>query len=203
MLYRLKKAICPPLTLYIDNYFFKNTKQVQEEVDILLSYHFGEERFKRHDPRNIVREHFNSVKHPYEYTTDIWEEDEVHQNAKTYDEVIFNRCGQPKRRIIDEEEVREVARKEAKQEEVGRSSSISISIHLGSIKEEEETPIDKKRRDKEKVLKKKNETKKKQKFEADKEKSKVEAEAKDATEKEKELGEAPRVAVELAKKVAK
>jgi hypothetical protein len=42
------------------------------EVDILLSYHFGEERFRRHDPMNVVREHFNSVRLPYEYTFEIW-----------------------------------------------------------------------------------------------------------------------------------
>jgi hypothetical protein len=91
MLYRSKKAIWPPLPLYIDNYFFENTKQAQTKVDILLSYHFGEERFRRHDPKNIVKENFNSMRLPYEYTTEFWEEEEVHQNARTYDEVIFNK----------------------------------------------------------------------------------------------------------------
>jgi hypothetical protein len=71
MLYRFKKAICSPLPLYVGNYLFENTKQVQVEVDMLLSYHFGEERFRRHNPRNIVREHFNNVRLPYEYTTKI------------------------------------------------------------------------------------------------------------------------------------
>jgi hypothetical protein len=60
----------------------------------MLSYHFGEERFRRHDPKGIVREHFNNIRLPYEYTTDLWEEEEVHQNSRTYDEVIFNRHGQ-------------------------------------------------------------------------------------------------------------
>jgi hypothetical protein len=61
----------------------------------------------------------------------------VHQNEKTYDEVISNRRGQPKGRIIDEEEAREVARKEEEKEEVGRTSPISISTHSGSVEEEE------------------------------------------------------------------
>jgi hypothetical protein len=147
--------------LYIDNYFFENTKQAQEEVDTLLSYHFGEERFKRHDPKGIVKEHFNNIRLPYEYTTDLWEEEEVHQNTRTYDEVIFNRRGQPKGRIADEEKAREATRKEAEQEEVGHISPISISSHSGSVEGEEEVPTEKKRRDKEKVLKKKNDTKKK------------------------------------------
>jgi hypothetical protein len=113
----------------LDNYFFKNTKQTQVEVDILLYYHFGEEIFRRHDPRNIVREHFNSVKIPYEYTINFWKEEEMHQNERTYDEVISNMCGHPKGMIIDEEVAREVARKEAEQEEAKISSAISISTH--------------------------------------------------------------------------
>jgi hypothetical protein len=66
-----KKAIFPPIPLYVSNYFFENAKQAQGEVDILLSYHFGEERLRRHDPRNIVREHFDSVRLTYEYTNDF------------------------------------------------------------------------------------------------------------------------------------
>jgi hypothetical protein len=72
MLYRSNKAIRPPLPLYISNYFFENTKKSQVEVDILLSYHFGEENFKRHDPNNIVKEHFHRMRLPYEYTTEFW-----------------------------------------------------------------------------------------------------------------------------------
>jgi uncharacterized protein YktA (UPF0223 family) len=81
-------------------------------VDILLSYHFGEEIFRRNDPRNIVMEHFNSIRLPYEYTIDFWEKDEVHKNYKTYEEVISNKCAHPKGMIIDQEAIREVAIKE-------------------------------------------------------------------------------------------
>jgi hypothetical protein len=128
MLYIFKKTIWLPLFLYINNYLFENTKQAQTEVDILLSYHFGEERFRRHDPINIVREHFNSIMRPYEYTTEIWEE-EVHQNDRTYEEVISSRRGHLKGRIADEEATREGAIKEAEQDEAERSSPISISTH--------------------------------------------------------------------------
>jgi hypothetical protein len=55
MLYISNKFIWPPLPLYIGNYFFENTKQAQIEVDILLSYHFGEEIFRRHDPKNTSK----------------------------------------------------------------------------------------------------------------------------------------------------
>jgi hypothetical protein len=91
MLYRGKKEIWPPLPLYIGVYSFSNTKQAQEEVNTLLSYHFGEERFKRHDPKGVVKEHFNKVGLPWEYTTEVWEEEEVHRSARTYDEVTFKR----------------------------------------------------------------------------------------------------------------
>jgi hypothetical protein len=72
----------------------------------------------------------------------------VHRNAKTYDEVIFNRCGHQKGRIINEETTREVTIKEAKQEEAERSSPMYISTHLGFVEEEEEMIVDKNRRDK-------------------------------------------------------
>jgi hypothetical protein len=101
MLYQLKKAIWPPLPLYVGNYFLENTKQAQAEVNNLLSYHFGEERYKIHDPKNIVRDHFNKIGLPWEYTIDLWKEEEVHQNSWTYDEFIFNRRGQPRGRIVD------------------------------------------------------------------------------------------------------
>jgi hypothetical protein len=49
---------------------------------------------------------------PYEYTTKIWEEEEVHQNARTYDEVTSKRHGNPKGKMFYEEAAREVAKKE-------------------------------------------------------------------------------------------
>jgi hypothetical protein len=131
--------------------------------------------------------------------------------SRTYDEVIFNRRGQPRGRIVDEEAAREMTRKDAERDEVERSSPISLSTHSGSAEEEEEeAPTEKKRRDKEKVLKKKNDAKKKQKLEADKAKSiaeneareKAEAEEKVVAEKEKESAEASRIATELAAKEA-
>jgi hypothetical protein len=92
-----------PFPLWIGAYSFSNTKQAQDEVDTLISYHFGEERFRRHDPKKIVKEHFNKLGVPWEYTSEVWEEEEVHCGARTYDEVITRRQGKPIGRIIDEE----------------------------------------------------------------------------------------------------
>jgi hypothetical protein len=103
MLYRGKKEIWPPLPLYVGLYSFSNTKQEQEEVNTLLSFHFGEERFRRHDPKGVIKDHFNKVGFPWEYTTDIWEEEEIHRNVRTYNEVTFKRRGKPIIRIVDEE----------------------------------------------------------------------------------------------------
>jgi hypothetical protein len=85
--------------------------------------------------------------------------------------------------IVDKEEARKLARKEAEHDEATRYSLISISTHLVSV-EDEEMPANKKRRDKENVLRKKNDGKKKPKVEAKKEKSKDEAEVKDVVERE-------------------
>jgi hypothetical protein len=82
----------------------------------------------------------------YEYTIEFLEEEEVDKNSRTYDEVIFNRKGQPKGRIIEEEFAREASRKEAECDESERSSPISILTHLCFVEEEEGAPIDKKRR---------------------------------------------------------
>jgi hypothetical protein len=164
MLYRSKKAIWPPLPLYIGKYFFQNTKQAQTKVDVLLYYKFGEARFRRHDPKNIVKDHFNRMRLSYEYTIEFLEEQVVHQNSKTCDEFIFKRRGQPKGRITDEKGAREVARKEAERDEDKRFSPIYFSTHSSFAEEEEGRMIDKKRRDKEKVLKRRNDAKKKQKI---------------------------------------
>jgi hypothetical protein len=73
MLYQGKKKIWPPLPLYIGVYSFSNTNKEHEEVNTFLSYHFGEERFRRHDPKEVIKEHFNKVGLPWEYTTKVWE----------------------------------------------------------------------------------------------------------------------------------
>jgi hypothetical protein len=58
--------------LYVGNYFFKNTKQAQAEVNTFSSYHFREERNRRHDPKNTMREHFNKIDLPWEYKKKLW-----------------------------------------------------------------------------------------------------------------------------------
>jgi hypothetical protein len=66
-----KNEIWPPLLLYVVTYSFPKTKKEKEEVNSLMFYHFGEERFKRHDPKEVVKYHFNKMGLPWEYTTDI------------------------------------------------------------------------------------------------------------------------------------
>jgi hypothetical protein len=80
----------------VGNYFFENIKQEQVEVNTIVSYHFEEERYRRHDPKNMVRELLNKICVPWEYTKGIWEDEEVHKNIQTYDKFIFNRHVQPK-----------------------------------------------------------------------------------------------------------
>jgi hypothetical protein len=74
ILYRDKKDIWPPLPLWIGAYSFTTAKQAQEEVDKFISYHFGEERFKRNDPKKVIEENFNKLGVPWEYTSKLWEE---------------------------------------------------------------------------------------------------------------------------------
>jgi hypothetical protein len=64
---------------------------VLKEVDILLSYHFGEEGFKRHDPKKVVKENLNKIGLPWEYTSEILEEEEVHNNTRNYYDTLFKR----------------------------------------------------------------------------------------------------------------
>jgi hypothetical protein len=126
IIYGDKKFIWPPLSLYIDTYFFSNTKHDQEEVAILLLYHFREERFMMHDPKNFIKEHFNKKGMPWEYTLEVWEEEEIHCDARNYDEVIFKRRGKPIGRISDEEREREESRKK-KEEEATEKGSIGTT----------------------------------------------------------------------------
>jgi len=103
VLYQDTKAIWPPLPLWIDSYSFENTKKSQEKVDTFLSYHFREERFKMHDPKKVVKEHFTKLGISWEYTLATREiKEEVHCGSKTYDEFISKREGKPLGRIADE-----------------------------------------------------------------------------------------------------
>jgi hypothetical protein len=75
ILYWLNKAIFPPFPLYVGNYFFGNIDQAQVEVNTMLSYHFREERYRIHDPKNTVRGNFNKIGLHWENTTNLWEEE--------------------------------------------------------------------------------------------------------------------------------
>jgi hypothetical protein len=70
-MYRAKKDIWSPLLPYIDIHFFSKTKKAQEEVNTLISYHFGEEIFRRHDPKGVIIDYCNKIGIQWEYTTDV------------------------------------------------------------------------------------------------------------------------------------
>jgi hypothetical protein len=92
MLYKDKKSIWPPLPLYIDTYFFANTKQAQEEVDVLYYCTTSGKRGSGGTTlKKVVKEHFNKLGMPWEYTSEVWEEEEIHCNTRNYDEVVFKR----------------------------------------------------------------------------------------------------------------
>jgi hypothetical protein len=47
----------------------------------------------------VVKKHYLIQKHKWHYTTDNWEEEEIHYCTRTYHEVIFRRNGNPLGRI--------------------------------------------------------------------------------------------------------
>jgi hypothetical protein len=47
----------------LDHTHSGSIKQAQVEVDMLFHFHFREERFWRHDPKKVVKEHCNKYKH--------------------------------------------------------------------------------------------------------------------------------------------
>jgi hypothetical protein len=49
-----KKGLWPPLPLYIGSYSINSVKLAKIEDEALAPYHFGEERFRRHNPLNVV-----------------------------------------------------------------------------------------------------------------------------------------------------
>jgi hypothetical protein len=92
---RNKKDIWPSLPLSIGSYYFATLEQAEDEVNTLLSYGFGEECFRRHDPKKVVREHCIQNKYTWQYTSIFWKDEEPHCGARTYDQVIARRQGQP------------------------------------------------------------------------------------------------------------
>jgi hypothetical protein len=77
-IYQYKKTICPPLPLWVRLYSLGYVKQAQADVDTLLSFYFGEERFQRYDLKNVVKEYCTKHKHIWEYTSAKRVEEEIH-----------------------------------------------------------------------------------------------------------------------------
>jgi hypothetical protein len=108
-LYRDKKSIWPPLPFWVESYSFEGIKQAQVEVDTLLSFFFREERLRRNDPKQVVKEYCSKHKHNGEYTSTKWEEYDIHCVTRTYEEVIFMRKGKPLGWISNEGKAQEEA----------------------------------------------------------------------------------------------
>jgi hypothetical protein len=117
------------LSLWVNAYSLRSIKWAQAEVDTLLSYRFGEERFWRHDPKKVVKDYSSQIKDTWEYTLTNWEEEEVHCGAKMYDEFIVKRNGRPIGRIVDEEKSHEEAKRK-EEEEVASKMSVQLHLHI-------------------------------------------------------------------------
>jgi len=59
----VKKGLWPPLPLYIGCYGINNAKSARTKGEAWATHHFGEERFKGHEPLNVVAQHFSMVKY--------------------------------------------------------------------------------------------------------------------------------------------
>ena len=49
---------------------------------------FGEERFKRHDPKQVVENHCRSIKYICLYKHEEWDDDKILWGASSYEEVF-------------------------------------------------------------------------------------------------------------------
>jgi hypothetical protein len=84
----------------------------------------------------VVKDYCGQIKHTWENTSSTWGEEEVHYEAKNYDEFITKRKGKPIGRILDVENVREEAQRRDKEEETTKSSAKTTSTHFGLAEEE-------------------------------------------------------------------
>jgi len=78
---------------------------MQYEVNTLAYFHFRKEIFRRHDPLDFINGHCINSTYRWDYTTEIWEEEEIHCCVRKYHDVIFKRRGNPLGRIIDKKRV--------------------------------------------------------------------------------------------------
>jgi hypothetical protein len=68
-------------------YGLDNFKFAIMEAKEMEYYNFGEEIFKRHDPKKVIEYHIAHVSITWHYNHDEWEEEEVKKNSLSYEEV--------------------------------------------------------------------------------------------------------------------
>ena len=67
-LHKHKKGVWPQFPLKTQVGKIENLKQAREEVSILSSYKFQEVSFRRHDPREKLKEHLQQVRFQWSYS---------------------------------------------------------------------------------------------------------------------------------------
>jgi hypothetical protein len=87
-LYRDKKEIWAPFSLWVGSYSLKEIKESQAKMNTLAYFHFEEERSFKHDPSDLYSYNY---KYMWTYESKTWEEEEVHHTKSTYDELFFIR----------------------------------------------------------------------------------------------------------------
>lgn len=62
-------------------------KEAVVEAKALTTFHFDDERFRRHNPLNIVSRHCHACKYRWPYQKEVWHEEEIYRRASSLDEV--------------------------------------------------------------------------------------------------------------------
>lgn len=84
LLIRLTYLEEEPLPLYVGLYGLNIVKFSQMEGEALAAYHFGEERFRRHDPLNVVARHSSLVKYPWPQKNEVWQEEDKGREVRSF-----------------------------------------------------------------------------------------------------------------------
>ena len=64
-----------------------NTSVSKEEVEVLVGCHLKNGRFKRHEPKGLVKQHADQLIITWNYTHDHWEEEEKLRRAMSWEEI--------------------------------------------------------------------------------------------------------------------
>jgi hypothetical protein len=127
-------------------------------VNTLKYFHFREEIFRRHNPLDVVNTQWSNCKYRWDYTTYVWEEEEIQYQSITYQDVIFKRRGNPLGRIEDEQRVRE-AQNKIKEEAMEKETKKTTTLDATTSKEENKIKATEATKSEENKKRKEDETK--------------------------------------------